>query len=129
MNQTVGRRWWVVVSVALLALCLQPGMARAWKPLTHSYTGDQARADAVDGDGGITINGHSYAVNAQVNTAIAKWPAYYDAGVIGPDGFPDIAYGQAVIHPGDPAVVHPGDPASKNLCEYLGLLGFLDEGP
>ena len=26
-------------------------------------------------------------------------PAYFNAGVVGPDGFPDLTYGQSVMHP------------------------------
>ena len=33
--------------------------------------------------------------------ALRDWPSYYNAGVIGPDGFPDLTMGQSIIHPVD----------------------------
>ena len=39
----------------------------------------------------------------QVAQALHDWPTYYNAGVVGPDGFPDLTMGQSVIHP-----VHTG---------------------
>src|SRR5262249_42054673 len=36
--------------------------------------------------------------------AIAKYPSYYYAGAVGPDGFPDFLFGQSVIHPIDTGV-------------------------
>ena len=71
--------------------------AYAFKPYTHSWTADQARLDAVDGN--VTIHGANYPLHPAVLNALQKWPQYYNAGVIGPDGFPDLTYGQAVIHP------------------------------
>jgi hypothetical protein len=55
-------------------------------------------ADAVD-DGRVSIGGRSYAVRPEVVDALRKWPSFYRAGTIGPDGFPDLTYGQSVIHP------------------------------
>jgi hypothetical protein len=75
-----------------------PQAVMAWKPYTHNFTGDQARADAID-NGRVTINGHEYSLRPEVVAALRDWPAFYNAGVIGPDGFPDLTYGQAVIHP------------------------------
>jgi hypothetical protein len=87
--------------IALGALCLValaiPGVAKAWKPFTHNYTGTQARSDAVDGT--VTLGGRSYSVPAPVRQALADWPSYYNAGVVGPDGFPDLTMGQSEIHP------------------------------
>jgi hypothetical protein len=87
--------------IALGALCLValaiPGAAKAWKPYTHNFTGTQARADAVDGS--ITLGGRTYSVPAPVQQALADWPSYYNAGVVGPDGFPDLTMGQSEIHP------------------------------
>jgi hypothetical protein len=77
------------------------GTALAWKPYTHNTTGDAVTADLADGT--VTVAGRSYPVDAKVTSAINSWPAYFNAGVIGPDGFPDIAYGQSTIHPGEPA--------------------------
>src|SRR3954452_15231429 len=87
--------------IALGALCLValaiPGSAKAWKPYTHNFTGTQARNDAVDGT--IALGGRTYSVPAPVRQALADWPSYYNAGVVGPDGFPDLTMGQSEIHP------------------------------
>jgi hypothetical protein len=71
--------------------------AHAFKPFTHNWTAEQARQDALDGN--VNINGNSYAINPAVLNALQKWPTFYNAGVIGPDGFPDLTFGQSVIHP------------------------------
>lgn len=72
--------------------------AEAWKPYTHNYTGDLARDDAVD-DGMVTVLGREYPVNPRVVQALTQKRPWYDAGVVGPDAFPDLIMGQAVIHP------------------------------
>ena len=81
-----------------LAAVVGSSPARAFKPYTHTGTGDTAMADAID-DGRVTIGDLSYAVRPQVVDALRKWPTYYRAGTIGPDGFPDLTFGQSVIHP------------------------------
>ena len=78
-----------------------PGSAQsalAWKPFTHVYTGDKAWTD-VTADGKVAVNGHEYAVDPTIVTALQNERAYFNAGVIGPDGFPDLVMGQSVIHP------------------------------
>ncbi len=92
------RRWCALVG-AVAVLCIVPSVGRAWKPYTHNTSALAAYWDAVD-DGFVTIGGNSYAVAPGVAVAMARWPAYYNASVIGPDGFPDLTYGQSVIHPG-----------------------------
>ncbi|HEY0989999.1 MAG TPA: hypothetical protein VGD80_23175 [Kofleriaceae bacterium] len=82
-----------------MAVILSGETAYAWKPYTHNTTALRAYRDAVD-DGKVTILGRTYPVSPQVVTALRNWPQFYNAGVIGPDGFPDLTYGQAVIHPG-----------------------------
>src|ERR1043165_1913350 len=90
----------VLVGIAAALVLAAPG-AQAFKPFTHNYTGTQARADAIDGT--ITIAGRSYTVPPQVSQALHDWPTYYNAGVVGPDGFPDLTMGQSIVHP-----VHTG---------------------
>lgn len=85
---------------AVAAGLLTPTPATAFKPYTHANTGFDARADVLD-DGNVTINGREYPVNPAVVAALRDWPAFYNAGVIGPDGFPDLTMGQSVIHPED----------------------------
>src|SRR3954468_23630312 len=86
---------------ALLALVLSAPGAEAFKPYTHNYTGGRVLADALDG--AVTIAGHDYPIPPEVAQALRDWPTYYNAGVVGPDGFPDLTMGQGVIHP-----VHTG---------------------
>ena len=88
----------VATSAVLVAGLAMAPAAQAFKPYTHLKTGATAYADAVD-DGKVTINGAEYAVPPAVVVALQKWPAHYNAGVIGPDGFPDLTMGQSIIHP------------------------------
>ena len=87
-----------VLALAALALSGSPRTSQAWKPYTHNFSANQAWADAVD-DGSLTIRGRQYALRPEVVAALRDWPQFYNAGVVGPDGFPDLPYGQAVIHP------------------------------
>jgi hypothetical protein len=91
------RRLVVVLAVAAASLAVAPP-AMAWKPFTHNYIGDQAYRDAID-DGRVTIGSHSYPLDPRLVAALKRSRPYYNAGVVGPDGFPDIAFGQSVIHP------------------------------
>jgi len=77
---------------------MAPRVALAWKPFAHLYTGDQAYTDAID-DGSVTIAAHSYPLDPRLVDALRDWPQFYNAGVVGPDGFPDLIYGQSQIHP------------------------------
>ena len=75
----------------------------AFKPNTHNYTGFRVW-DEVTQTGAVTITNasglsHPYTVDARLVSALKAWPAFYNAGVIGPDGFPDIIYGQQIVHP------------------------------
>ena len=72
--------------------------AQAFKPYTHIQTGTDAYADAID-DGMVTIGGQDYPLDPRLVTALQQYPSFYNAGVIGPDGFPDLAMGQSVVHP------------------------------
>lgn len=96
------RRTRAAVLAVLVAASLLAGVApaRAWKPYTHVFTGNSAWADAVD-DGKVTIAGRSYAVPPRLLAALSTKKAQYNAGVVGPDGFPDLIMGQSVIHPKD----------------------------
>lgn len=72
--------------------------AQAFKPYTHVKAAQPALADVQD-DGQVTVDGRQYAVRPAVVQALRTWPSYYQAGVIGPDGFPDLTFGQSTIHP------------------------------
>lgn len=88
----------LATSAVLVAGMAAAPAAVAFKPYTHLQTGATAYADAID-DGQVTIDGTAYAVPPQVVEALRDWPAHYNAGVIGPDGFPDLTMGQSIIHP------------------------------
>ena len=49
--------------------------------------------------GKVSIDGQDYSIDPRVRAAIEAYPAYYRGGAIGPDAFPDIAFGGAYIHP------------------------------
>ena len=85
-----------LVAVCGLVLATAPG-ALAWKPFMHNYTGDRAWEDVVD-DGHVTVNGRSYDVPQAVEDALRNQKPYFNAGVVGPDGFPDLVFGQSIIH-------------------------------
>lgn len=87
-----------LIPLALIAQFIGIPPAQAFKPFTHNNTGFDARADVID-DGAVTIDGREYPVDPLIVTALRDWPTYYNAGVIGPDGFPDLTMGQSIIHP------------------------------
>ncbi len=92
--------------ILLVSFLVGPLPAEAWKPYTHIQAGYKVW-DQVTSTGSVTIetsNGtqhfsHSYPVDTRIVDALRSYPDYYNGGVIGPDAFPDIAYGQAIIHP------------------------------
>ena len=87
------------IAALVLGVALLPGPARAFEPYTHNFTGDEARGDALDGF--VTIAGRDYPVRPELLAALRDWPEFYDAGVIGPDVFPDLLYGWNLIHTSD----------------------------
>lgn len=82
--------------VSLTALTASP--AQAFKPYTHISSAQPALADVQDDDH-VTIGGREYPVRPAVAQALREWPSYYQAGAVGPDGFPDLTFGQSTIHP------------------------------
>src|SRR5690348_789132 len=94
----------VVLAMVLLLVLQLAGTspAQAWKPFTHNYIGTSVWNEVTAG-GTVTFTvnnvAHTYPVDSRIVDALRNWPSYYNAGVVGPDGFPDITYGQAVIHP------------------------------
>ena len=90
---------------------MAPEPADAWKPPTHLYGVWAAVQDLLD-DGALefeTSDGASY--TARANPVIAEalksdLPAFY-AGAIGPDAYPDMLFGQGLIHPD--TITHNGD--------------------
>lgn len=96
MRFTNTHRFFFVCSVVVFLLS-QTVPAGAWYGITHSYLGSQVVED-LKNDNQVSINGRSYAVGAEVANAIRNYPDYFNAGIIGPDAFPDISYGQGLIH-------------------------------
>ena len=95
----MGRMRELCLSLAVVAcLVVVPSTGFAWTPYTHLYTANIARG-ALLKDGGIKIGSTVYTVRPEVLQAIQNFPDYFNGGVVGPDGMPDITYGQAVIHP------------------------------
>lgn len=101
------RRFNILVSLMVILILISiVGTVYAWKPLTHIYTGNLVIEEIIQESGEyyIEINTDEtrrYPVDRDVAEAILKWPAYYRGGTIGPDGFPDILFGQSKIHPDD----------------------------
>src|SRR6266542_2175900 len=76
-----------------------PSVART----AEGYAKDLAkyvRADIM-ADGKLAIGGKQYDVHPAIRTALEQYPAFYYAGAVGPDGFPDLVFGQSLIHPVD----------------------------
>jgi hypothetical protein len=69
----------------------------SFKPFTHLSSSAHVLAGLSEES--VTILGVSYPVDPRVGEALRDHPAYYRAGVIGPDGFPDILFGQSQVHP------------------------------
>jgi hypothetical protein len=85
-----------VALAAVVAIAASP--AHAWKPFTHNTSAHEAYFDAI-ADGQVTVAGVTVPVRPEIIAAITAWPEYYNAGVVGPDGFPDVTFGQSQIHP------------------------------
>ncbi len=92
----------VIAAIGLFAVLVVPLLVatpvQAFKPYTHVHAADQALEDVV-ADGKVTIDGREYTVNPRVVLALQTYPQFFRGGTIGPDGFPDLFYGQGVIHP------------------------------
>ncbi|HUH15478.1 MAG TPA: hypothetical protein VML35_06310, partial [Gaiellaceae bacterium] len=81
----------------------------AFKPYTHVEIAKDVRNDLIE-DGKLDITGYradgspfvtEYTVHPRVLDALVKYPGHYYAGTVGPDGFPDVTFGQRIIHPND----------------------------
>ena len=67
---------------------------------THLFIADQVYADLADCRVG--IRGQEFAVPAASCRAIRAHRGEFLAGALGPDIFPDVLVGQAIVHPGVP---------------------------
>ena len=95
--------------LALLLLC---GSISAFPPRTHEFMTTELLESIAAGK--VTIDGQDYSIDERVRRAIETYPAYYRAGAIGPDAFPDIAFGQGHVHPNErcPDALPLGRPCS-----------------
>jgi hypothetical protein len=94
----VFQRLFVCIAVACISLSW-PLKSQAWKPHDHIYAANRAISMILSGVDAVEIDGRVYAVDPNVARAIRNHPGAYRAGVIGPDGFPDIYVGQKAVHP------------------------------
>ena len=84
-----------------------PLAAVAWKPYVHNETAKDVRDDLIE-DGKVTVQAlndqgevvgeFEYDVHPRIVEAITRYPAFYYAGSVGPDGFPELIMGQMVLH-------------------------------
>lgn len=123
-----------VYRLLALAVALVLGLASpaaAWKPKTHIYLAELARADAID-DGKVTIHQvddatgkvvgvlGSFQVDSRVLAALREKPDQFRAGVVGPDAYPDMVTGQQLIHPGTNMALM-GEPLYGELPSTTGV--------
>lgn len=78
------------------------GTQMGFKPKTHMHSSNIVRM----GDSGLTIGTAKFRFAPDVFDAIKTHPQCYRAGVVGPDGFPDIIFGQSLVHPEDKGYTH-----------------------
>lgn len=87
----------LLLAIALIWSAALP--ANAWKPHDHIYAANRAIELILSGVNAVEVDGRTYQVDPRVADAIRSYPTAYRAGVIGPDGFPDLYVGQKCIHP------------------------------
>jgi hypothetical protein len=117
--------------LALLAGALLSAPGFAFKPKVHVSIGLKLIEDLSAGDA-IRLPGapEAFAADPELCNAVRRWPGYFLAGTVGPDGFPDIVFGQTKIHPDLRCNYDPGpdgdcDLGSENKSwtdEWLRLL-------
>ena len=103
----------------LLLFFLSPPMGFCYKPKTHLYLALRTIQPILAGSNKIDIAGFKYEIDSEMAVAIREYPGYYLGGVIGPDGFPDIMFGQMIIHPDSKCRMEKGewlcDTVSQNV--------------
>lgn len=85
---------WAAAGALLLA-----GRADAWAPYSHNVQGSELIVRMDLPNARLTIGARTYNMAPAVAQAIQAYPSAFFAGTVGPDAFPDIAFGQATIHP------------------------------
>ena len=89
--------WSVRRALRPLALVILCAWISSFPPKTHEFMTTEILESVAAGK--VSIDGQDYFIDSRVRAAIEAYPAYYRGGAIGPDAFPDIAFGQAYIHP------------------------------
>lgn len=99
----------VAVTAAILMF---PPTVLAWKVPTHIALARIALEDAQDGTLDIPLLNPPGSVPVKLDEGTVKdltqFPGQYLAGVVGPDGYPDMLTGQQVIHPDEAESGVPG---------------------
>ena len=91
-------RYWAWVGASLLGL-LSPQDAQAFGLKTHLWIGQRIIED-LERDCKVEVAGKREAVDPELCRSILDNRQSFLAGVIGPDGFPDLITGQTTTHPG-----------------------------
>ncbi len=90
-----------------------PQSAQAFGPRTHLWIGQQIIED-LKRDCKVDVAGHREAITPDLCRSILDNKQSFLAGVIGPDGFPDLITGQVTAHPGI-----PGDWQTSDWLKHL----------
>jgi len=92
------RKRLLLLAGAALAATAAATPARAFGLRTHLYIADQVWQDLADCR--VSIRGADFAIPAEACRAIRGHRGEFLAGALGPDVFPDVLVGQAIVHPG-----------------------------
>jgi hypothetical protein len=93
----VRKRLLLLAGAAVMAVA-GAAPAQAFGLRTHLYIADQVWQDL--GDCRVTIRSSDFAVPAEACRAVRAHRGAFLAGALGPDVFPDVLVGQAIVHPG-----------------------------
>lgn len=104
-------------------------MTSGFKPNTHMHSANLVAG----GPNGFEFDGKTYPLRTDVIDAIKSKPNCYRAGVVGPDGFPDIIFGQSLVHPKEDGYTHEwlnhvyerGSERKRTKCEKAFTFGYL----
>jgi len=106
----------LVVLLGAFALQAWPGRATAFKAKTHAALANLSLRELdFDSDVTTTVRLHGFLnrprdlENPDVMRAIRNFPAYFRAGALGPDFFPDMVEAQYWVHPNNGCPVGYGD--------------------
>jgi hypothetical protein len=83
----------------VIILIQSTSSVHAFKPKTHLYLALNSIEAILQGNDYVYIKGRKYFVDPEIADAIRSYPSFYLGGVVGPDGFPDLTFGQIIFHP------------------------------